>query len=103
MALLHLGRDKMEQGLWNYDVQMYDDINNFHLDIFIGKANGLLPNSVEAWADSKLDQLGHPRISLFAASFRPDQSPSKVQAIVSRPGHRGKDLPPVILQLKVIL
>ena len=99
MALLHLGRDKMENGLWQYDVRMYDDVNSFHMDVFVGQDDGG-SNPVEAWADAKLNQLGHPRISLFAASFRPHQLPSSVQAIVSRPGHRGKDLPPVILELK---
>ena len=75
---------------------MYDDLNTFHLDVFIRQEDV----EVEAWVDAKVNHLGHPRISVFAASFRPDQSPSNVQAYISRPSHRGKNLPPVILDLK---
>ena len=100
MALLHLGHDQMESGAWQYDVRMYDELNNFHLDIFLGEEAGSSSHPVEAWADAKLNKLGHPRISIFAASFRLDQTPSSVQAFISRPSHRGKNLPPIVLDLK---
>merc|ERR1711997_1245713 len=102
MALLHLRPDQMEFGPWNYNVKMYDDLNTFHIDVFMGQEDvGIsAPSEVEAWVDAKVNHLGHPRISVFAASFRPDQSPSNVQAFISRPSHRGKNLPPVILDLK---
>ncbi len=97
MALLHLSNhSQLELGLWTYSVQMYDESNVFSLKVFSKSRQSRA--TFQPFVEAKLDNLGHPRVTMFAASLT--KSRVRIDVKISRPSHRGKDLPWVEMALK---
>ena len=94
MAYLVIPGEELESGEWHVSCKMYSETDAFTLDIHA--ANDYAQKPLEAWVDSRLDQVGHPRITFYAKT---SYQAKKVTAYVSRPGHRGKDLPIVQVPL----
>jgi hypothetical protein len=99
MAYLHLVQEEAVAGLWTYQVRMYSEDDSCTVDAYTqqdtsSSAAGLL----QAWATAEVDRQGHPRVRLFA-QLGASETSDELTAVVSRPGHRGQDLPLVEVAL----